>query len=181
MSDEIEKKYRLQAGQKDLLGAALTGLGAEYVGADFEENVLFLGHGLLEREAVLRLRRVGGATVVTYKQKIASDAGLKHHREYETTVEDFDEMAKIFEALGFHRSMVYEKRRRTWRFRDVEIVLDELPFGDFMEIEGPVAGIAEAEALLGAADYEGETKTYPLLTLDHGRRNGAVIEARFDE
>jgi adenylate cyclase class 2 len=180
MADEIEKKYRLSEEQKADVLESLKEIGAEFVGEDFEENILFSNDDLLEKQAVLRLRRIGEKTILTYKQKVQSNIAAKHHIEYETEVADFDEIAKIFESLGYRRSLVYEKRRRTWNFRQVEIVLDVLPFGDFMEIEGSLTAIAEAEMFLGAEDFEVVPETYPNLTLRFGKRKGDLIEARFD-
>jgi adenylate cyclase class 2 len=180
MANEIEKKYRLTTEQKADVLESLEEIGAEYRGEDFEENIIFSNDDLLAKQAVLRLRRIGERTILTYKQKVQSQTGAKHHIEYETEIADFDEIAKIFKSLGFRRSLVYEKRRRTWNFRQVEIVLDVLPFGDFMEIEGSLTAIAEAEMFLGAEDFEVVPETYPNLTLRFGKRNGDLIEARFD-
>lgn len=181
MANEIEKKYRLAEGQKEALLEALGALGAEFRGEDFEENILFSNAELLAKRAVLRLRRIGEKTILTFKQRIENDSAVKQNTEYETAVADFDETARIFESLGYRRSLVYEKRRRTWTFRQVEIVLDALPFGDFMEIEGSISGIAEAEMLLGAEAFEAEHATYPNLTQKFGRQTGDLIEARFEE
>ena len=180
MANEIEKKYRLDAVRKAAILESLTEIGAEFQGEDFEENILFSNADLLEKQAVLRLRRIGGKTIVTFKQKVPGAAGAKHHLEFETEVADFDEIASIIEHLGLQRALVYEKRRRTWKFRNVEIVLDVLPFGEFMEIEGALTAIAEAEILLGAEDFEVEPQTYPNLTQRYGKRSGEVTEARFE-
>jgi adenylate cyclase, class 2 len=180
MANEIEKKYRLDAAQKADVLESLKEIGAEFVGEDFEENILFANADLIARQAVLRLRRIGEKTIITYKQKLESQTAAKHHLEYETEVADFDEIANIIENLGFRRSLVYEKRRRTWKFGQVEIVLDVLPFGDFMEIEGAFTAIAEAEMFLGAEDFEVEHATYPNLTLRFGKQNGVLTEARFE-
>ncbi len=179
MAIEIEKKYRLTENQKQFVLNALKEIGAEFEGEDFEENILFLGGDLLARQAVLRLRKIGQRTILTYKQKVENELAAKHHIEYETEVADFDEASKIFESLGFHRSLVYEKRRRIWKFREVEIVLDVLPFGLFLEIEGALTAIAEAEIFLGAENFEVEPLTYPNLTLQYGKKSGELIEARF--
>jgi adenylate cyclase class 2 len=179
MADEIEKKYRLSAERKAEVLESLEEIGAEFVGEDFEENILFSSPDLQAKQAVLRLRRIGARTVLTFKQKIQSDFAAKHHTEYETEVADFDEMEKIFAALGYRPVLVYEKRRRTWNFRAAEIVLDTLPFGEFMEIEGSLTAIAETEMFLGAEDYEVVPETYPNLTLKFGTRRGDLIEARF--
>jgi adenylate cyclase, class 2 len=179
MADEIEKKYRLSEAQKQSVLESLEEIGAQFRGEDFEENILFLSAELLEKQAVLRLRRIGERTILTYKQKVQSKTEAKHHIEYETEVSDFGEISKIIETVGFRRSLVYEKRRRTWNFRQVEIVLDVLPFGDFMEIEGASAAIAETELFLGAEDFEVEPETYPRLTQRYGKKNGNITEARF--
>jgi adenylate cyclase class 2 len=180
MAIEIEKKYRLTAAQKQFVLDSLKEIGAEFEGEDFEENILFRGGDLVAKQAVLRLRKIGERTILTYKQKIQNDFAAKYQIEYETEVSDFDEIVNIFESLGFRRSLVYEKRRRTWKFRQVEIVLDVLPFGDFMEIEGSITAIAEAEMLIGAEDFEVEHQTYPNLTLQYGKQNDDLVEARFD-
>jgi adenylate cyclase, class 2 len=179
MAIEIEKKYRLSEGQKNYVSEALKDLQAEDRGEDFEENTIYGGGILDEKDAVLRLRRVGGKTVLTFKQRIEHESAVKHQIEHETEIADAEEMQKIIESLGFVPRLVYEKRRRTWTFKEVEIVLDELPFGSFMEIEGPADAIDEAERLLKIKDFTTEHETYPRLTRQLGKRNGELIEARF--
>ena len=85
----------------------------------------------------------------------------------------------ILAALGFTPALVYEKRRETWRLGKVEIVIDELSFGLFMEIEGPEQGIREVESKLAIKRLRSETATYPQLTLKHGIDSDGVVEARF--
>lgn len=180
MAIEIEKKYRLTAAQSEQVAASLREFGAEYQGEDFETNTLYGGGILDERRAVLRVRKIGGETILTFKRRVESDSEIKRQIEYETGVENADEIEKIIENLGFMKTLIYEKRRRTWRFRRVEVVLDELPFGLFMEIEGAAAtDITEAEMLLEAENFAVEPETYPRLTLKHGTRIGEIVEARF--
>lgn len=133
-----------------------------------------------ERGATLRLRKIGDYTVLTYKEKIKSGSGPKHKIEYETTVSDVWAMERIIERLGYKLTAVYEKRRKYWRLDDVEVVLDELPFGNFMEIEGTVETIASAEMKLGLKEAEHEPRGYPRLTIKYGKMNGDVAEARFE-
>ncbi|MDT4966620.1 MAG: adenylate cyclase, class 2, partial [Acidobacteriota bacterium] len=100
-------------------------------------------------------------------------------REEETRIEDPDAMAAILEALGFKPALVYEKRRATWRLKGTEVVVDELPFGLFAEIEGDESAITEVERELGLVDVEAELATYPRLTRQHGEMRGSVVESRF--
>ncbi len=179
MSIEIEKKYRLTNEQRDEIIASLTEFSAEYVGEDAEENIIYGGAVLREKNAVLRVRIIGERAILTYKLRLAGTGDIKRQIEEETEVADPKAIQTIVRELGFSPVLVYEKLRRTWRFRSVEVVLDELPFGLFMEVEGSITGIREAEMLLDLDDLKTEHKTYPQLTSELGIRNGDIFEARF--
>ncbi|MCA1555453.1 MAG: class IV adenylate cyclase [Acidobacteria bacterium] len=180
MGTEVEKKYRIGSDEAARLRGRLVTVGAERSGEEFEENTLYTGPGLEGRNRVLRLRRVnGGRAVFTFKESLADSSGIKHRREDETTVENPDALAAILDALGYTPAIVYEKRRETWLVAGVEVVVDELPFGMFIEIEGGEESILEAECLLELTATETEHKSYPQLTLEHGTGNGKIIEARF--
>jgi len=129
---------------------------------------------------VLRLRRVNGRAVFTFKEQIAGTSAVKRRREDETGVADADALAAILDALGYRPAVVYEKRRTTWLVAGVEVVIDELPFGLFVEIEGDEELILEAERLLDLAAMQAEHRSYPQLTLECGTPNGKLIEARFE-
>src|SRR3954468_1673345 len=156
MGIEIEKKYRLTRDQYLRLGESLRASGAAEEGAEFEENTLYAGGGLDLGRQVLRLRRVGLRAILTYKERFLSASAIKHNREDETAVEDAAALSEILDALGFRPTLVYEKRRATWHLPGAEIVVDELPFGFFAEIEGEENTIREVEARLGLQDAEAE-------------------------
>jgi len=180
MAIEIEKKYRLTSEQAEPLRCRLEEAGAEGQGKTvFEENVIYTGHGLDPRRRVLRLRRVDGRAVFTFKEREPTDAAIKHQREEETEVADADALAAILDALGYRPALVYEKRRATWHVEGAEVVIDELPFGLFVEIEGEEAAILAAEKLLGLESAEAEHAPYPQLTLLHGTERDGVVESRF--
>jgi adenylate cyclase class 2 len=91
---------------------------------------------LLKSGRLLRLRLDSRARL-TYKGIGRVDGGARLRQELEFTVSDFDTAQAVFEALGYEVYMMYEKYRATYILRDLEIVLDEMPYGDFLEIEGP--------------------------------------------
>ena len=179
MGTEIEKKYRIGSAETARLRERLRAAGAEARGAEFEENILYAGPGLERGNRVLRLRRVEGRAIFTFKESMADSSGIKRRREDETAVDDADALADILDALGYTPAVVYEKRRETWLVAGVEVVLDELPFGLYVEIEGEEEPILEAERLLEIDGATEEPKSYPQLTLLHGTKNGALVEARF--
>jgi adenylate cyclase class 2 len=180
MAIEIEKKYRVTAGAAGALRARLAAVGAEACGAEFEVNTLYAGPGLEDvRTTALRLRRAGARAWLTYKQRFTRQAAVKRQREDETEVGDADALAAILDALGYRPALVYEKRRETWQLGAAEVVLDELPFGWFVEIEGPEESIDEAEQQLDLAAAEVVHETYPDLTRRFGVSRGGLFEARF--
>ncbi|MDX6444936.1 MAG: adenylate cyclase, class 2 [Blastocatellia bacterium] len=179
MPVEIEKKYRLTKKQRDAVLGRLRRLGASPGELEFEENTLYQGGQLDLGGSALRLRRVNGRALLTFKQRSPSKSSIKHQREEETEVADADTMAAILRSLEFRPGLVYEKRRTSWKLGKAEIAMDELPFGLFMEIEAGEAEIGRVEKLLEADAMPAVTETYPSLTAQLGKKRGGVIEARF--
>ena len=176
---EVEKKFRLTKRQRDAVLKRLPEVGAELEGEDFEENTLFSGDMLEMGSSVLRLRRVNGRATLTYKKRLSSSSSIKQQREEETVVDDPEAMEAILVSLGFTPALVYEKRRQTWKLGNTEVVIDVLPFGLFMEIEGRVSDIKSVERKLGLKGLKAEGLTYPQLTAKHGKVYDGLIESRF--
>ncbi|TAK14814.1 MAG: class IV adenylate cyclase [Anaerolineae bacterium] len=85
---------------------------------------------------VLRLRQDTAATLA-FKGPPEPNSLISSRTEIEVQVNDPHSAKRMLEALGFRVSWVYEKYRTTFRLNEVNVMLDELPFGDFVEIEGP--------------------------------------------
>jgi adenylate cyclase class 2 len=81
---------------------------------------------------VLRLRK-NHETRLTFK---APGPDVTQRRELEVGVDDAETAQLILEALGFGLFFVYEKYRETFLLDGAQVMLDELPFGPFVEIEG---------------------------------------------
>lgn len=180
MNIETERKYRLSERRLAEIVKKLGELGATFEKEVFEVNYQHRGGEMDERGATLRLRKIGDFTVLTYKEKVKSESGTKQKIEYETQVSDVEATEKIIERLGYRLTAVYEKRRKYWRLGDVEIVLDELPFGLYMEIEGKLDAIDRAEKRLGLTEREREPRGYPRLTIKYGKMVDSVAIARFE-
>ncbi len=93
---------------------------------------------------VLRLRQDERARM-TYKDSESPQPGTLSRREIEFTVSDFGTARELLLALGYQVAFTYEKYRSTYKLNGLEIVLDELPYGHFVEIEGegPIQATAE--------------------------------------
>jgi adenylate cyclase, class 2 len=147
-NQEIEAKFYVNNLDKIL--TRLHELGAQLIQPRvLESNIRFdLPDGRLRSERrVLRLRR-DTESRLTYKDPSQNEQGVLSRREIEFTVEDFDKARQFLEALGYQSIFYYEKYRTTYALHQqtsevletsevlVHIMLDELPYGNFVEIEG---------------------------------------------
>ena len=116
-----------------------------------ETNIRFdvPGARLRAEGRVLRLRR-DTSTKFTYKSASTNEQGVLSREEIEFEVEDFDKAKRFLEALGYQKLVYYEKYRTTYALQPsegfVQIMLDELPYGPFVEIEGETVDAIHAVA-----------------------------------
>ena len=179
---ELECKLRL--ADPEGIAARLAGLGAEYHGAVFERNWVFDRKGELCRKSeLLRLRVLDGNGwgVLTHKRPVEGTP-YKCRIETETRVENAENARHIFESLGYAGEWYYEKRRRSWNLRGLEVVIDELPqLGFFLEIEAESAeAIDGLLAELGLRREENIMSNYRQLWCDYcAERNLPCTDWKF--
>lgn len=148
---EVEVKFFLES--LDQIRMRLAAVEATPVSPRiYERNVRFdtPEQALLQRQQLLRLRQ-DTRNRLTFKGPAAEDAAseAKVREEIEVDVGDFDRTAIILQRLGFGPVQIYEKYRETFHWRGVEIVLDEMPFGHFVELEGHENGLKAVATALG--------------------------------
>ena len=90
---------------------------------------------LSRSQQALRLRK-DDQIILTYKGPSDPDSALRIRTEIELVVDDFENAASFLEALGYTLVIQYEKWRTTYHLNGIEITLDEMPYGNFSEIEG---------------------------------------------
>jgi adenylate cyclase class 2 len=148
--EELEVKFYLS--NRKALEEKLIAHGAKLSAPRVHETNLRFDtpdHSLLESGRLLRLRKDTRARL-TYKGMGDIKGGARLRQELEFTVSDFDTARAVFEALGYQVTMMYEKYRTSYALGDLEVTLDEMPYGDFAEIEGPDGeSIQEAAQQLG--------------------------------
>lgn len=108
---------------------------------------------LTHTHQVLRLRQDDHA-VLTYKGPSKPDAEVRIRTEIELIVDSFDRAVLFLEALGYTLAVQYEKWRTVYRMNDLEITLDEMPYGKFTEIEGDDEACIRRTAASLALDWE---------------------------
>ncbi len=149
MAEETEAKFYIQRPAD--LERRVKVLGAELS----EPRVLELNlrfdtpAGKLRRAGrVLRLRRDKSARL-TYKEDSRFEAGALNRREIEFSVSDFGAAREFIEALGYQVAWIYEKYRTTYKLNELQIMLDEMPYGHFVEIEGDASELKSVAQKLG--------------------------------
>jgi adenylate cyclase, class 2 len=170
-----------------------------------ETNIRFdLPDASLRSEGrVLRLRR-DTEVRFTYKGPSTNEQGVLSRTEIEFTVGDFEKAKEFMEALGYQKLLYYDKYRTTYvldstsllvNFRQPPvglqsclIMLDELPYGKFVEIEGENSEMIRAvsdqlnlnwDAAIGAsytALFERARKTLRFVFRDLSFENFADME-----
>jgi len=136
----IETEVKFFLADSDALERQLQTIGAGFRDAVNETNLRYEtgNHELLHNKSLLRLRRAGQQAILTFKSEAPEPQNeYKTHREYEVSVDDFEMMQKILESLGYHQAQVYEKYRKTYQSGNALLCLDTMPYGPFLEIEGP--------------------------------------------
>jgi adenylate cyclase, class 2 len=85
----------------------------------------------------LRLRDADGKCSINYKNWHIDENGKGYYAdEFETKIEDVEQVRKIFSALNFKSVVVVDKLRKIWTYKNYEIAVDSVRgLGDFVEIE----------------------------------------------
>ena len=149
MAQEIEVKFSLT--DRGALTRRLQEIGAHRLYPEtFEDNIVLDRRGELRTKgALLRVRKFGKYAIATYKGPMSMEGGIKKREEVQTGVESFELAIELLDALGFKPVFRYQKFREVWRVKDVEIVLDRTPIGEYFEIEGPIDVIRSVASDLG--------------------------------
>ena len=157
----VEIEAKMAVADHGPVRDALRRVGAEPLGKVLERNVFFdtKDAALLAAGEGLRIRtnhdlETGREThVVTHKGPLQPGA-FKSREESELTVADAGDCARLFDKLGFVRTLSFEKRRESWKLGPCKVELDEVPhLGTYVEVEGPgEAEVTAAREALGLAD-----------------------------
>lgn len=147
-SHKVEQEAKFWIHQPQRLEARLKALGAVCTQSrTYELNLRFdTPEGkLASAYQVLRLRQ-DQRYRLTFKGPSDPLSSISAREEIEVEVSDLRTTQAILEALGYQVAISYEKYRAAYQLGDVEVSLDEMPFGTFSEIEGPDEGSIQSAA-----------------------------------
>ncbi|GIK55294.1 MAG: class IV adenylate cyclase [Chloroflexi bacterium] len=153
MADYLEVEVKFWVAEHTAVRQTLLSLHAQLTKPrTFERNLRLdtPDQQLLQKRQLLRVRQDTAVTITFKSDTITlpgSEAKVREEIEFEAS--DGETAVLLFQRLGYSPVQVYEKYRETFQFGEVEVVLDELPFGNFVELEGPETAIKTAAAHLG--------------------------------
>jgi adenylate cyclase class 2 len=148
----------------------LKALGAEFLRERLHTDAYFDDgkSSLRKSDSALRLRRqlIGRKEqiVITFKGP-RRKGRFKQRQEIQFEVSDARLAEMFLAAIGYKKTLVFQKKREAWHYNDCEVALDELPLlGRFVEIEGPnERKIAAVQKKLDLADLPHIHESYSVL------------------
>ena len=175
---EIEVKARV----KDFSGLLqkLEALGCTFSPVTEQTDRIFISeHGSIPAkrgENVLRIREQSGKFIFTLKQPQTNQLDCI---EEEIEISDPEALIRIMKILKFRESVSVKKKRRTTKYRDYTICLDEVEgLGSFIEVEkfsDEDAATIQKELFqfletLGVTKADQETNGYDVILYQKGKR-----------
>jgi len=170
----IEKEIKIPLENLDNFLAVLNSRGAKFLGKGFQRTIRMDRDDLsLEHEKKFLRVRSGSKNVVTLKAKIAKEnKNIFERMEIETEIKEPDKMLAILSELGFTKQFIMEKYRAEWKYKKVDITVDEMPFGFYVELEGEEDDIYEMAKELGLDSNNKIIVTYWDIFADYNKENG---------
>jgi predicted adenylyl cyclase CyaB len=175
----LEIELKLKVDSLEPIVEKLKRLGAEFEG-DFIQTDAYYDDSedsLINSDRCLRIRRhknhLGEVFELTYKGA-RENHRFKSRREIGLKVEKAEELACLFEHLGYRERLAFEKKRSLWEFAGCKVALDELPLlGKFVEIEGPDDNtIEQAQIKLGLGNLKHIPQSYAHLMEEAIKKTG---------
>lgn len=118
----------------------------------------------------LRLRQADQVTL-TFKGPSSQEGGVRVRAEYEVEVDNLLNAQAILEGLGYIQTICYEKYRAVYHYNNLEISLDELPYGQFAEIEGEDPAAIQLAARILALNWENRVQASYLELFEQLKKN----------
>lgn len=140
----------------------------------FEANILYdyPDRSLSLAGCLLRVRETPHHALLTFKGKVVHDPSYKVRPEVETKCESGPALRDIMENIGLRPFFRYEKFREEFAGEGGLLCLDELPFGQFLELEGDPASIEALAKALGLDPATFVKRSYADIYGEHCRSLG---------
>ena len=165
MIKEIEVKFKIE--RKDNIRKKLFDLGGVPKKPYKQTTYGFFSNNSVKNGIFPRIRDEYGKIIFTIKVKPKKISKYFERKEYSVEISNAKQGIEIMKLLGFDKMRVFKKNREEWKFKNVEVVLDKLYFGTYIEIEGTKMKIEKMIKKLEFQHKERITKAYLALEDDY--------------
>ncbi len=172
----MEVEARVKVNDLDKIKQRLTSIGADFFERNYQIDSVYKTKGkelepLGPGAFILRIRESGKGNKLTYKNLTETPGVII---EYETNIDNPNEMRKIIESSGFGLVYTMEKERTSGKLRDFKLCLDNVKeIGTYLEVElqsedgdGAMNKIKQFFKKIGFPENEITTKGYSLMIFE---------------
>lgn len=145
----IEVEVKLKVKEISRVTQWLKDNNAEYLGEKNQIDIYFdpphktfikvLSCGKKVAKEYLRIRKSDKGSSVTYKlipKNLETNETQRQFKEIETFIKNHENMFELLSALGFKKTAIIDKNRKSWKYKEFLFEIDDVKeIGVFLEIE----------------------------------------------
>lgn len=143
MGKFLESKVKFELKKLPDILETLRENEAIFLGGSYEKTVRYDDeNGAFSKKGMFLRTMSGFENKIALKEMAESEnPDAFQHRVTEVEVEDAEGINYIFSKLGLTNQLIMEKYRLKWKIKDINISIDELPFGVYLEVKGTIKQI----------------------------------------
>jgi len=181
MKDNLEIELKFKLDNMAEFRAAIDKIGARIFHLRVLETTTMYDNPskfMIESDGRLRIRTAGHINSLSYKRPVTRN-GIKVEIEYESEIENPEQVAFVLKELGYTPVSSYQRHRTIWELGGVKVFLDEFSFGNYVEIEGEKEPIKKLAVKLGFDLNANITRSYDGIYKDLCLSKGITPDPHF--
>ena len=135
---KTEKQVKYKINNFDYISKRLVEIEAIFIGGFMEKTIRYDNDNLKCSDNGIFIRTKSGMKNVLTLKEIPTDSSNSSFERITTEVEvdNINKIGYILEKIGLTKKFIMEKYRLFFKYDNVDILIDELPFGIYLEIKG---------------------------------------------
>ena len=135
---KTEKQVKYKINNFDYISKRLIEIEAIFIGGFMEKTIRYDNDDLKCSNNGIFIRTKSGMKNVLTLKEIPTDSSNTSFERITTEVEvdNINKIGYILEKIGLTKKFIMEKYRLFFKCDNVDILIDELPFGIYLEIKG---------------------------------------------
>mgnify|MGYP004594589945 FL=1 len=135
---KTEKQVKYKINNFDYISKRLIEIEAIFIGGFMEKTIRYDNDDLKCSNNGIFIRTKSGMKNVLTLKEIPTDSSKTSFERITTEIEvdNINKIGYILEKIGLTKKFIMEKYRLFFKYDNVDILIDELPFGIYLEIKG---------------------------------------------